>query len=252
MSEDHELPEPDDLLREAYGAVAFEEEAPQMKTRVWAKVSRDVGSVAAAASLGGWLQRGFELSPMLKWKVFAAALGVAIGGAALGVTVDRLVVGRVDVSEREVDDGAIEPRDGGSEDAGNQDAGNQDAGNQDAGTDAGADGGPRVRVVPSPRRDAGPPPLAPSQLARERAMIDAVRAAVRASNHQEALRTIERHAREFQNGRLVEEREGLRVVALVRMGRAEEARRRARRFRTRFPRSLLLPLIDAALEEGAP
>ena len=48
-------------------------------------------------------------------------------------------------------------------------------------------------------------------------------------------------SRRFPNGHLAEEREALRVRSLFAVGRADEGRRAAAGFATRFPRSVLLP-----------
>jgi hypothetical protein len=42
--------------------------------------------------------------------------------------------------------------------------------------------------------------------------------------------------------------EGLRVIALARGGRSEEAEQRASAFRKRYPKSVLLPATEAAVE----
>ena len=69
------------------------------------------------------------------------------------------------------------------------------------------------------------------------------RAAVARGDFEGALSATVEHARRFKNGRLVEEREALRVKALVGLGRGEEARHAASAFRARFPRSVLLPAV---------
>jgi len=70
------------------------------------------------------------------------------------------------------------------------------------------------------------------------------RAAVARGDFAAALSPIAEHARRFKNGRLVEEREALRVKALGGLGRTSEARRAAAAFRARFPRSVLLPAVS--------
>jgi hypothetical protein len=55
------------------------------------------------------------------------------------------------------------------------------------------------------------------------------------------------HERTYPSGRLAEEREVLRMKALVGLGRGGEARHVAARFRHQFPRSVLLPKIDDML-----
>ena len=70
------------------------------------------------------------------------------------------------------------------------------------------------------------------------------RAAVARGDFAAALSPIAEHTRRFKNGRLVEEREALRVKALGGLGRTAEARHAAAAFRARFPRSVLLPAVS--------
>jgi hypothetical protein len=64
-----------------------------------------------------------------------------------------------------------------------------------------------------------------------------------------ALVLVSEHARRFPAGLLAEEREALRVRCLLGSGRTSDAQRAATAFSTRFPRSVLLPRIQA--EVGA-
>ena len=57
------------------------------------------------------------------------------------------------------------------------------------------------------------------------------------------LTVVAEHARRFPNGRLSEEREGLRVESLAGSGRLDETRRAVAAFARRFPRSVLLPRL---------
>jgi hypothetical protein len=83
-----------------------------------------------------------------------------------------------------------------------------------------------------------------ADLAREELhLMRQARATVARGDFEAALSAIAEHARRFKNGRLVEEREALRVKALVGLGRAEEARHAAAAFRARFPLSVLLPAV---------
>jgi hypothetical protein len=59
-----------------------------------------------------------------------------------------------------------------------------------------------------------------------------------------ALALLSEHERRYPAGRLSEEREVLRVKALVALGRADEARRAGARFHRRFPHSVLLQKVD--------
>lgn len=87
----------------------------------------------------------------------------------------------------------------------------------------------------------------PSSLARERAIIEAARAGLSRGRPDAALAALGRHAREFPRGSLTEEREGLNILALARSGRLAEARVALPPFRRRYPHSLLLPTLDAAV-----
>lgn len=77
-------------------------------------------------------------------------------------------------------------------------------------------------------------------------LLRQARAAVARDDFAAALPLIAEHARRYRykEGRLAEEREALRVKALVGLGRGEEARRAAAAFERRFPRSVLLPAVQ--------
>lgn len=84
-------------------------------------------------------------------------------------------------------------------------------------------------------------------LAAERALLDVARTALARGAPEEALEATQRHGREYAAGLLSEEREALAIRALMALGRRDEAKARAERFRARFPKSLLLPALDATL-----
>ncbi len=63
-----------------------------------------------------------------------------------------------------------------------------------------------------------------------------------------ALAAIAEHQRHFVSGRLAEEREALRVKALLGLGRRAEAQRAASAFRERFPHSVLQRRIQGMLD----
>jgi len=102
-----------------------------------------------------------------------------------------------------------------------------------------------------------PPPRAPrvhaapmetaGDLATERALLGDARAAHARGDQPEALRAVADHARRFPSGQLAEERESLWIKSLVAAGEPDAARARAAEFHRRFPRSIFLPAIDAAL-----
>jgi hypothetical protein len=91
-----------------------------------------------------------------------------------------------------------------------------------------------------------------SRLTAERALLDVARGALEREDGDAALAAVERHDREYPTGILVQEREAIAVRALVMLGRADEARARAGRFRARFPESALLPMIDSTVAGTAP
>jgi outer membrane protein assembly factor BamD (BamD/ComL family) len=98
---------------------------------------------------------------------------------------------------------------------------------------------------------ADPAPLSREESLRaERAILDVARTAVGRGQGAAALAALDRHAHDFPRGRLSEEREGMIIQALLMSGRSPEARSRLERFRKSFPRSMMLPALDAALGEG--
>ncbi|MGE5784853.1 MAG: hypothetical protein ACM3ZE_09680, partial [Myxococcales bacterium] len=83
--------------------------------------------------------------------------------------------------------------------------------------------------------------------AAELQVLQPARQAVARGEHSSALGIIAEHQRLFPHGVLTEEREALRVKALVGLGRATEAERAGAAFRKRFPRSALVGRIDSLL-----
>jgi hypothetical protein len=110
--------------------------------------------------------------------------------------------------------------------------------------------------VPAPAPVTGPPPARarpnePSRdrgLGAERKLIEMARSALARGQADGALASLARHARAFPNGQLGEERDSLRVQALVAKGRLAEARSSAERFRRKYPRSLFIPVVERALQ----
>jgi hypothetical protein len=85
-------------------------------------------------------------------------------------------------------------------------------------------------------------------LAAERALIEQARTALAREQSAAALAALERHARDFPQGELEEERESLRVQALVGLAQFGEARKIGARFHRRFPRSIFGAVVDQALQ----
>jgi hypothetical protein len=74
-------------------------------------------------------------------------------------------------------------------------------------------------------------------------LLDRARQFDRRGDYSAALASTREHQRRFSEGQLVEEREALRIRALMGLGRAREAGETATRFRQKFPRSVLLETI---------
>jgi hypothetical protein len=105
--------------------------------------------------------------------------------------------------------------------------------------------------VASPPATASEPVRTPeeraSRLREERGLLEGARRALGSGSSAPALAAIAEHEARFSDGALVEEREALRVQALVRAGRGDEARVALSRFKARFPSSLFTPALDALL-----
>jgi hypothetical protein len=84
-------------------------------------------------------------------------------------------------------------------------------------------------------------------LAAERQYLERARRSLVLADPVGALADLSEHRALYPDSQLSEEREALTVEALLRSGRVGEARLRADELRRRFPRSLLLPALDAAL-----
>ncbi len=87
-----------------------------------------------------------------------------------------------------------------------------------------------------------------TDLAAERNLIDTARAALARGDSAGTLAVLGRHQREFSKGKLVEEREALRVLALVRSGKGAEARQQGAQFQRAYPQSFFGKAIEAALQ----
>ena len=85
----------------------------------------------------------------------------------------------------------------------------------------------------------------------ELGLLQQARAAVAHEDFLLAIQLLAEHARHFKAGRLVEEREALRVRSLVGLGRRDAARRAAGDFEANFPRSPLLPTVNEMLDADA-
>jgi outer membrane protein assembly factor BamD (BamD/ComL family) len=97
---------------------------------------------------------------------------------------------------------------------------------------------PSARSMAASRQESNP---------EEIQLLSRARQADSRRDYAEVLSVLSEHERNFPGGRLSEEREVLRVKALVGLGRTEQARRTAARFRRQFPKSVLLHKVDEML-----
>ena len=113
-----------------------------------------------------------------------------------------------------------------------------------------------LRLEDLPRAPAATPSTSATNaahgedLAKERAVLDVARSALGRGDAANTLVATGEHERKFPQGALVEEREALAIQALATQGRRGDAQARADRFRKRFPRSMLLPAVDAVVGSG--
>jgi hypothetical protein len=75
-------------------------------------------------------------------------------------------------------------------------------------------------------------------------LLERAHAALTREDFAAAMSPLMEHARRFKEGRLVEEREVLRIEALSGLGRQDDVRRAATAFELRFPRSPLVRVVQ--------
>jgi len=109
-------------------------------------------------------------------------------------------------------------------------------------------GGSEAKKVARTRVPAVDPDAA---MRREIAQLAEIRAAL-AGDPSRALGLAHRGHAQFGRGMLREEREGLAIMALVQLGRRDDAARRTVRFERRYPSSALLPRLRELQMESAP
>jgi hypothetical protein len=102
--------------------------------------------------------------------------------------------------------------------------------------------------VQSPERAR--PVRTSDRLADERRLLDRARSSLVRRDAAEALSALRSHEKAFPRGQLVEEREGMRVQALVLAHDFGSARTAGERFRKAYARSVFLPVVDRALESA--
>ena len=105
-----------------------------------------------------------------------------------------------------------------------------------------------ANLLPLPAVNPRPARTSAAPLRAELLLLQQARVAVAREDFLLALQLVAEHARRFKTGRLAEEREALRVKALVGVGRRGAARRAAADFEANFPRSPLLPTVSELLD----
>jgi hypothetical protein len=111
---------------------------------------------------------------------------------------------------------------------------------------------PPTLSAPAPRAGTSAPPesgRSVDTVVAERTLLDRAHRALREGDGSRVLELSGRHEHDFPRGALVEEREVLRVNALVSLGRFDEAKARMNAFRKRFPTSPFLPALDSQLRD---
>jgi hypothetical protein len=97
---------------------------------------------------------------------------------------------------------------------------------------------------------ARPPQSGAVAVRMELRLVEQARAAVAQEDFVLAIELLAEHAHRFKTGRLVEEREALRVTTLAGLGRRQDARRAAADFEANFPRSPLLSTVSQMLDSA--
>lgn len=88
--------------------------------------------------------------------------------------------------------------------------------------------------------------------ADEAKLVEMARTALVRGSAGDALAALDLHAARHPNGERAEEREALAVQALVKAGRADDAKARAERFRKSFPGSIYLGAVNASIASLPP
>ena len=128
-------------------------------------------------------------------------------------------------------------------------------------TERPAESGVSARAAASParlRENVPAPTLSPApdlpenvgtaRLSEQQALLDQARSSLRRGDGAAALAIAGEHERRYPATDFAEEREAIEILALVMLGRSDEARSRGERFERRFPASLFLPSIRGSLE----
>jgi hypothetical protein len=111
-----------------------------------------------------------------------------------------------------------------------------------------------TKAPASPAEQSSPAPAvsATVPLGSERALLERGRTALTRKDAAGALAAAQEHAARFPKGELAEEREALRIEALLMARRGGEARAAFDDFRQAFPGSILVPLLEREVRQSIP
>ncbi|MBX7115752.1 MAG: hypothetical protein K1X64_15595 [Myxococcaceae bacterium] len=110
-----------------------------------------------------------------------------------------------------------------------------------------------TEVAAKPNRIERPAPAVETpaqrsaQLSKENALLEMARSALIAQRPQDALSALDTHGKAFAKPLLTEEREALRIRALLQAGRKDEARAKFSQFETQWPHSIVSESLRSAL-----
>ena len=254
MSEHDELsPELRRLLKRASAHSAMPADAPE---RLFAKVSASVaiaggvgvaGAAAQASSAKAAVGATGKLAALAKWSTLAIFASGAVVGAVAHSGYARLTAAPPNAVSAPV----VAPPPPSSS-----------APVESPSAPASSPSAPPTATTaqperPAPTASAVAPPTAridetsdPDRSpAAERAALEIARTAIGRGQAAAALAELDRHAQRFPRSRFSEERDSLRIQALIIAGRTPEAKQRLEEFRKRRPKSLFLPALEAALGE---
>lgn len=94
-----------------------------------------------------------------------------------------------------------------------------------------------------------PPSATANARVAERILLDSARTAYARGELEAARSALVQHRERYPNGAFAEEREALSVRLFHDMGRDADAKEAGERFRARYPKSLMLPAVEATLEQ---
>ncbi|HUB07461.1 MAG TPA: tetratricopeptide repeat protein, partial [Myxococcales bacterium] len=212
-------PEIEELPADVKALLAVEQAPLPMPPEVRERLARRVATVSAGvAALSGLAALGQRLVRLLGKRATIALLGFGLGSGA-GAEIHAAVVRHRAASARST---PVAP------------------------PPAAIPVMPAPVVAPVPEVVAPAPVVHPreripepaSTLAAERTLLEIARTALTRGDAAGALAALARHSKVFPKGTLSEERESLRVQALLALGRRDDARAALRQFEAKYPNSL--------------